>query len=154
MRTCERCKQPLVDDRAGFSADGRLVCTRSGCQYVEEINRRIDEGSLTLAPTEEFEVKVEFPTKEAVKGLTITPYIEAVILTPLPETDDEDDAKTKQELLNLIDQPARWPFCPHDMLISTNKYEGQSYCECCQTWLGPPPVDGKLCPGCGGPHVS
>lgn len=56
MRTCERCRDPLVDDRAGFSADGRLVCTRYRCQFVEEINRRVNEGTLTILPVDAFRV--------------------------------------------------------------------------------------------------
>ncbi len=52
-RRCERCHEPLVKNEAGFSADGRLVCTRYGCQWVEELNRRVHEGTYTILGLEE-----------------------------------------------------------------------------------------------------
>ena len=197
MRSCERCKQPLVDDAAGHSADGRLVCTRYPCQYAEEIGRRVADGSLEIAETESFKVDMAFPAAALAKGVTLETEIQAVLITPLPDDGDEciyaqafsqDNsgirdcldlidpdfaelascyakktkveeccepcrrraAKAKKDLLDLVNQPSKHPhpFCPHDYLISSLKHEGQSYCECCQSWLGPPPVEGKLCPGC------
>ena len=61
MRTCERCKEPLVDDKAGRSADGRLICTRSDCQLVEEINARVKDGRFELADSEPYRVEITYP---------------------------------------------------------------------------------------------
>jgi hypothetical protein len=90
---CERCKEPLVNDKAGFSSDGRLICTRFGCQFVEEINRRVAEGTLVLKDSEEFAAKVEFPTKQP-SPAKIDPksgiaWIEAIYLRPLPDTKED-----------------------------------------------------------------
>lgn len=81
MSTCERCKLPLIDGRAGFSADGRRICTRVECQNVERMNRMIDEGRMELVPAEQFAVKVESPVKAS--HIVVEPYIHAVLTRPL-----------------------------------------------------------------------
>jgi len=57
-------------------------------------------------------------------------------------------AKTKKDLLDLVNQPSRYPLCPHDILICFPRHEGHIYCECCKGWLGPPPVEHKRCSSC------
>lgn len=132
MRSCERCKLPLVDDSTGFSHDGRRICTRVECQNVEAMNQMIDDGRMELVPAEQFVTEIKFPVDQAdVKGVALEPYMEAVLLKPLPEVD--------------------WPFCPHEFVICRqSKRDGQPYCECCGGWLGPLPVDHTRCGPCGG----
>ncbi len=104
-RTCERCKEPLVDDEAGYSSDGRLICTRFGCQYVEEVNRRVDEGTLVLADTEEFRTEIKFPTSppappgafsKNVAQHHMDHSLRAIYLRPLPQDKKEDDKHDPQ----------------------------------------------------------
>lgn len=91
MRSCERCKRPLVDDRAGFSADGRRICTRVECQNVEAMNQMIADGRMELVTPERFAVDVKFPIDPAdMNGVTLEPYMEAILIRRLPDADNDE----------------------------------------------------------------
>lgn len=91
MRSCERCKRPLVADRAGFSADGRRICTRVECQNVEAMNQMIADGRMELVPAEQFACEIKFPIDPAdMKGVAIEPYIEALLIRPLSDAADDE----------------------------------------------------------------
>ncbi len=97
MRICERCKNQLVDDRAGFSADGRIVCTRTGCQFVEEINRQVKDGTLVFADVEQFTVDLKFPTAPTPMGHLKRDFnqgLRAIHLRPLPKDEKERDGES------------------------------------------------------------
>lgn len=90
MRSCERCKKPLVDDRTGFSADGRRICTRVECQNVEAMNQMVKDGRMEFVALEQFAVDVKFPVDPAdMKGVTVAPYMEAILIKPLPPEEGE-----------------------------------------------------------------
>lgn len=73
MKTCSRCKQPLVDGQAAQDVGDRVVCTRFGCRFVEEINRRVDEGTFELVDSEQFRCEVRFPTEQATRAAFASP---------------------------------------------------------------------------------
>ena len=73
-----------MNDAAGYSADGRLVCTRYGCQYVEEINRRVGEGTLKIVGAETYLLK----PGEAVEPFYNTHSLDGIIVEPKPNEDE------------------------------------------------------------------
>ncbi len=91
MRSCERCKLPLVDDHTGFSSDGRRICTRVECQNVERMNQMIEDGRMELVPAERFVTKIKFPVDPTdMKGVALEPYMEALLIKPLPDADSDE----------------------------------------------------------------
>lgn len=89
VRSCERCKLPLVDDRTGFSSDGRRICTRVECQNVERMNHMIDEGRMELVPADRFVTEIKFPLDSAdMKGVMVAPHIEALLIRSLPNAEE------------------------------------------------------------------
>lgn len=134
---CQRCKQPLVNDVAIPGDEGRLVCSRHGCQYVEAMILANDDGSDVLVDASQFAVEIVPPGVDPLEDykrheVTMSLTFDAVLIRPLPEADKPD-----------------WPFCPHEFVICRQPKRGdQPYCECCKSWLGPPPAEHKRCGGC------
>lgn len=92
---CQRCKKPLVGDVAIPGHDGRLICSRGSCQYVEEMSRQIDEGTLELVDPAELAVDMTFP----VRPVEVSLHMEAMLIRPLgePETPREEGALARLE---------------------------------------------------------
>jgi hypothetical protein len=95
-RACERCRDELVDDVAGFSHDGRILCTRHRCQFVEEMSRQIDEGTFELVDPSQFAVSPAAAAamlKRLLRGdgeITINKYIvdDVIEIVPPPCGDE------------------------------------------------------------------
>lgn len=99
---CQRCKKPLVGDVAIPGHDGRLICSRGSCQYVEEMSRRIDEGTFELVDQAEFAVEVTFPT--GLPPVELDTHMEAVLIRPIPS---EPPAPREEGALARLEQAER-----------------------------------------------
>ena len=85
-RICQRCSDALKDDVAGFSADGRLICTRSGCQFVERLNERVAKGEVKIVPLESLaQVKTDD------KPVFYSAHLDGVLTRPIPSEQEVDD---------------------------------------------------------------
>lgn len=155
--TCQRCKQPLVNDVAIPGDEGRLVCSRHGCQYVEAMIRAHEDGSDVLVDSEQYVCEIvppgvdpleDFKRREVAVSLTF----DAVLIRPLPEAGEPNEpSEPKRAVLEpcVAPESVDWPFCPHEFVICRQPKRGdQPYCECCKSWLGPPPAEHKRCGGC------
>lgn len=97
---CQRCKKPLVNDVAIPGHDGRMICARGSCQYVEEMSRQIDEGTLELMDPKELAVDVKFPT--GLPPVELETHVEMVLIRPIgaPVSGRMEPALTTREQIH------------------------------------------------------
>lgn len=111
---CQRCKKPLVNDVAIPGHDGRMICARGSCQYVEEMSRQIDDGTLELADPADFAVDVKFPT--GLPPVDVETHVEMVLIRPIgaPVSGRMEPAMTAREKIHedLAAIIEEWAGCP------------------------------------------